>query len=57
MLWLMVCNSCIEAAQAPRRRNPLNGGGPVVGSAGVESEFEFTAINPGGGSEKSMVST
>ena len=51
MLWLMAFNSIIEADQGSRRRNPLNGGGPVC-SAGVGGKFEFGAIK-GGGFEKS----
>ena len=56
---LMTSSSCPEADHEPRRKNPPNGGGPVVviGSALVGNEFEFPAENPGGGFEKSIVST
>ena len=59
MLLLISSSSLDDADHEPLCRNPLKGGGPVVvlGSARVVDEFKFPAKKPGGGFEKSIVST
>ena len=54
MLALTAARSTADAVHVNLRGKDGFGGGPV-GSALVGDEFEFRAINPGGGFEKSTL--